>query len=58
MQNYSNFEEYEEGISKIHSYLFYNALLSNLLSTRKGKSLPITRHVGAEREYSNSSTPY
>jgi hypothetical protein len=50
MQNYSNFGEYEEGISKIHIYLFYNALLSNLLSTRKGKSLPITQQLGAERE--------
>jgi hypothetical protein len=57
MQNYSNFGEYEEEIPKIHSYLFYNALLSNLLSTRKGKSLPTTQHVGAEREYSYSSTP-
>jgi hypothetical protein len=42
MQNYSNSGEYEEEISKIHSYLFYIALLSNLLSTRKGKSLPTT----------------
>lgn len=42
MHNYSNFGEYDEGISKIHSYLVYNALLSNLLSTNKGKSLPIT----------------